>query len=145
MNLQFIPALADDATSLAELRVAAMRPSLEAVGRFDPQRARRRFLDTFRPEQTWKIQHEGELAGFFVVFKKPDHVWLDHLYVNPAMQNSGLGQQVLALVKAQATVAKQPLRLCALRDSGANGFYQKQGFTPYAEEEWDIYYQWLPA
>ena len=36
-----------DADLLADLRVRAMKESLEAVGRFDPIRAKSRFLDNF--------------------------------------------------------------------------------------------------
>ena len=41
-----------DPLDLAAMRVAAMKPSLEAVGRFDPERARNRFLESYQPEDT---------------------------------------------------------------------------------------------
>jgi len=41
-----------DAELLAQIRVEAMRPSLEAVSRFDPERARNRFLSSFQPLDT---------------------------------------------------------------------------------------------
>lgn len=40
---------------LADIRAAAMQPSLEAVGRFDANRVRSRFLDTFVPNDTTVI------------------------------------------------------------------------------------------
>ncbi|VVE84806.1 GNAT family N-acetyltransferase [Pandoraea sputorum] len=43
MNLTFSPTTQSDADLLASLRIAAMRESLERIGRFDPQRARERF------------------------------------------------------------------------------------------------------
>lgn len=51
-------AQASDAEALADLRARAMRPSLEAVGRFDPVRARKRFLDGFVPDQTQVLEYE---------------------------------------------------------------------------------------
>ena len=50
---------ADDAERLADIRVEAMRPSLQAAGRFDRDRARARFLDAFRPEDTRLILDAG--------------------------------------------------------------------------------------
>jgi hypothetical protein len=42
--LRFSTANAADGQALADLRVDAMRESLERIGRFDPVRARERFL-----------------------------------------------------------------------------------------------------
>src|SRR5262245_26909572 len=59
-GLEFTPAAAADAEALVALRIAAMRESLERIGRFDPQRARDRFLSTFAPEQTQHLVLQGE-------------------------------------------------------------------------------------
>lgn len=50
MIWRFHPATEADATKLADLRVQAMRPSLMAAGRFDPARARDRFLSNYVPK-----------------------------------------------------------------------------------------------
>ncbi|MBC3908772.1 hypothetical protein [Undibacterium umbellatum] len=42
----------DDATHLADIRVLAMRPSLERIGLFDAERARQRLLVNFAAEYT---------------------------------------------------------------------------------------------
>jgi hypothetical protein len=42
-GIVFFPVLAADFDSLVALRIAAMRESLERVGRFDPERARERW------------------------------------------------------------------------------------------------------
>jgi hypothetical protein len=68
-----------EADVLADIRLEAMRPSLEAVGRFDPVRARARFLDGFIPEDTQVLCVGGRTAGFQVVRRRPDHLYLDHL------------------------------------------------------------------
>lgn len=134
----------EDKERLADLRVTAMRPSLEAIGRFDPKRARDRFLASFRAKETWLIQHQGQFAGFFVVRPRTDHVLLDHLYVDPACQGHGLGKDVVYHVQDQARQAGLPVHLAALRDSPANAFYLSQGFCPVREESFDIYYRWQP-
>ncbi len=43
-GIALAPASARDADRLADIRVEAMRMSLEALGRFDPVRARARFF-----------------------------------------------------------------------------------------------------
>jgi len=55
--LQFDPVTADDFEALLAIRTAAMRPSLEPVGRFDPARSRQRLRDSFYPEHTHFIVH----------------------------------------------------------------------------------------
>lgn len=55
MTTEFEQSGEGDAQALATIRVAAMRESLERIGRFDPDRARRRFLDTFSPDHTFHI------------------------------------------------------------------------------------------
>ncbi len=142
---QIKAATAADADRLAALRVEAMRPSLEAVGRFDPDRARHRFLSTFSPAETRIIQIEGRLAGFFVLRRRDDHLYLDHLYVAPSFQGRGIGRDVVDGLKRDADAAGLPLRLTALNGSPANGFYCACGFSPVSSDALDTVYQWSPA
>ena len=46
-SLRFEPAAASDLEQLVQLRIEAMRESLERIGRFDPARARERFSGPF--------------------------------------------------------------------------------------------------
>ena len=129
-----------DAEAFAALRVLAMRDSLERVGRFDPQRARERFLSSFVPEFTRHILIDGARAG--VVDVKPDDegLVLDHLYIDPRYQGRGVGAAVLALVFAEADAQRKQLRVTALRGSESNRFYARYGFALVREAEWDNYY-----
>lgn len=127
---------------LALIRVEAMRPSLEAVGRFDPERARRRFLDTFNPEETWLINADGAVAGFYVVRRHAGHLSLDHLYVRHAEQGQGLGRFILEKLKEDARRLGLPIRLMALKDSPSNPFYRHAGFQLIRAEAFDNHYEW---
>lgn len=133
-----------DGGRLAELRVAAMRPSLEAVGRFDPDRARRRFLDSFRPEDTMMIRVGDALAGFFVLRRHPDHLYLDHLYIAADWQGRGIGRRIVEDIKATARAASLPVRLVALNGSPANAFYRAAGFDVTGTDALDTCWQWMP-
>lgn len=135
-----VPVDASDADDLADLRVAAMRESLERVGRFDPVRARDRFLSTFTPACTRHILSAGSRVGFVVVRPQGDGLLLDHLYIRPGHQGQGLGGAVLRQVFAEAAAQGLPVRVGALKGSDANRFYQRHGFTLVEQGEYDNYY-----
>ncbi|MEP3350875.1 MAG: GNAT family N-acetyltransferase [Marinomonas sp.] len=140
--MKYIKSIQSDGNRLAEIRAAAMKSSLEALGRFDEQRVRDRFLESFTPDETFKIVSGDEILGFFVVRNKGDHVLLDHLYIEPRFQNMKIGKDVVDLVKKDATQRDLPVRLGALRGSKSNDFYKKNGFVKTHEGEFDIYYEY---
>ena len=136
----FEPAVAADAESLVAIRIAAMRESLERIGRFDPQRARERFLASFDPALTRHVACGGARVGFVVVRPDGDGLLLDHLYLLPSAQGRGVGAAVLADVLADADARRLPVRVVALRESGANRFYERFGFERVERGEWDNHY-----
>lgn len=139
------PADEADAAALAEGRVAAMRESLERLGRFDPERARQRFLQGFVAAETWHVRAGGRRVGVLVLRRGADGLRLDHLYIWPEHQGRGLGAAVLRQVAAQADRERLPVRLTALKGSRSNGFYRRHGYRPAGESEWDLHYQRPPA
>ncbi|WP_374583907.1 GNAT family N-acetyltransferase [Ideonella dechloratans] len=141
-GLSLKPASDDDFEALLLLRLAAMRESLEQVGRFDPQRARERLSRGFQPKFTRNILLDGELVGFVVVVPLEDSgEWLlDHLYIHPNAQKLGIGSWVMGQVLQEADRHGKAVRVTALRLSDANRFYQRHGFQLQAEGEWDLYY-----
>lgn len=141
----FAPVKAVDAENLAQLRIAAMRESLERVGRFDPQRARDRFLKSFEPSLTRHIILDGQKAGCLVVRPGDNHLLLDHLYIHPAYQGKGIGAAVLATVFAQADALGKSVRVGALRESASNGFYLRHGFELVEVAQWDNFYVRRPS
>ena len=134
-----------DPSRLAAIRVAAMQPSLEAVGRFDPERARNRFLETYNRDETWLATVDGAIVGFYVLRHRNDHDYLDHIYIDPAHQGEGLGRKIMLGVQQQARERGLPIRLMALRSSPANDFYQSFGFVLERSDALDNYYTWDPA
>jgi ribosomal protein S18 acetylase RimI-like enzyme len=133
-----------DAAPLADLRVAVMPPSLEVLGRFDPQRARDRFLAGYVARDTRLICVQGGTAGCVVVRKRSDHHYLDHLYITGAYQGQGIGRRCIETLQLEARDCLLPIRLMALKQSPANAFYRACGFEFVSEEAFDIHYQWTP-
>ena len=144
MKLTFESTKHSDAETLVQMRIRAMRESLERIGRFDPQRARDRFLSSFEPSECKFILIDGVSVGFVVVRLVESHLVLDHLYVVPEHQNKGIGSAVLGSVLKDADTRSVAVKLGALRDSDSNRFYQRHGFVKTAETEWDIYYVRAP-
>lgn len=139
-GLRLAPAGEGDFESLLALRMAAMRESLERVGRFDPQRARERLSRGYLPAYTRHILLNEELVGFVVVVPR-EHDWLlDHLYVHPSAQRKGVGSWVLESVLKEADAQHKAVSVTALKHSDANRFYLRHGFVLQAEGEWDLYY-----
>ncbi|WP_175750947.1 GNAT family N-acetyltransferase [Burkholderia anthina] len=138
MNLTFSPTTQADADTLVAIRIAAMRDSLERIGRFDPQRARERFLASFDPALCRFVECDGVRAGFVLVRPTADHWLLDHLYIVPGQQGKGIGAAVLREIFSEADAQRMPVRVGALRGSESNRFYQRHGFVQTGEAEWDI-------
>lgn len=86
-----VPAQQSDVDNLVAIRIEAMRESLERVGRFDPVRARERFLSGFEARSTRYIEVSGERVGFVVVKHHPNELLLDHLYEGRARKGQGWG------------------------------------------------------
>ena len=138
--LTFVPATVKDAEALVALRIAAMRESLERIGRFDLVRARDRFLDSFEPKFTQHIEWQGARVGLLVVKPQAARLLLDHLYIQPDHQRQGIGAAVLAHVCARADAEGKSVHLRSLRDSDSNRFYLRQGFELLGQGEFDNYY-----
>ena len=142
--LALAPASDDDFEALLALRMAAMRDSLQRLGRFDPQRARERLSRAFEPAHTRHVLLGGERVGFVVLLPqlqaRPPHLVLDHLYIAPPAQRLGVGSWVMTQVLDEADRQGLPVRVTALRLSDANRFYLRHGFELQHESDWDLHY-----
>ncbi|OIN45344.1 GNAT family N-acetyltransferase [Pseudomonas costantinii] len=134
------PATHNDLEALVAIRIEAMRESLERLGRFDPDRARERFLNGFDAGNTRRIEVAGELVGFVVVKDLRSELLLDHLYVVPCVQGAGIGAKVLTQVFREADELRLPIKVGALKESASNRFYLRHGFVFVESGEFDNYY-----
>lgn len=141
----FEPAKQSDFERLFEIRLQAMRESLERIGRFDPERARIRFRGSFRPEHTRLILDlSGQLIGCVAFGPHDGALLLEHFYLVPEAQGRGIGRTVLRQLLAEADAAGLPARLDVLRESDAKRLYERQGFVETHRDELDIYMERLP-
>jgi GNAT superfamily N-acetyltransferase/ketosteroid isomerase-like protein len=144
-GLTLEPVLPDDFESLLALRIRALRPSLEAIGRFDPQRARERFASGFAPEHMHHIVRAGQRVGCVTLRATPSAYRMDHLYIEPPAQGQGVGAWVMDWACALADLRQVALELAALKGSDANRFYQRHGLIEVGQSDFDIEYRRTPA
>jgi len=105
-----------------------MRPDLERLGLWDEDRARRRFLDTYVPANTHLIEVDGRPVGVIAVRSEVDSQWIEHFYLDPAVQGRGIGSQVLRYVMGTHRDTR-PFRLAVARGSAARWLYERVGFV----------------
>ncbi|WP_243645873.1 GNAT family N-acetyltransferase [Reinekea marinisedimentorum] len=70
-------------------------------------------------------------------------IWI--IYISPLFQGRELGKIILESLKKKALAKSYIIRLGALKGSKANRFYQRNGFIKTHEDDFDIYYKWVPA
>lgn len=134
-----------DFEAMLALRIAALRESLERLGRFDPERARQRFQEGFEPVWMRHIVDEaGQRIGFYTLKPRSEGqvLRLVHLYLQPGSQSQGAGAWVMNRLKEEARQSGCELSLAALKLSRANGFYQRHGFELVQAHEFDNEYRW---
>ena len=138
-------ATAEDFDRLFQLRIAAMRESLERIGRYEERRAFERFRSTFQPDHTRLILVAEELAGCVAMKPQGDGLLLEHFYIYPGFQGRGLGAAILRQLLIEAEEAAQPIRLSVLQKSDAGRFYRRFGFVETAQDDFDVYLSRAPS
>lgn len=131
------PSAPADATWIAELRAVVLRDDLTRLGRYDEVRVRQRFLDSFAATGTQVIVVDGADAGSIAVRSDEGVRWIEHFYLDPALQGRGIGGAVLARVLSDAR--GQTFRLNVLQGSPALRLYRRAGFVLDSEDEVDIF------
>ncbi|SOB84758.1 GNAT family N-acetyltransferase [Streptomyces sp. 1331.2] len=135
-----VPAASADLDLVTDLKEQVMRADLERLGRWDPDRSRRRVRDSFSTRWTSVLLVEGVFAGSVTV--RPDERGGRHLelfYLAPHLQGRGLGTAVLRRLLAEADAAGEAVRLVVLRGSAAQHLYERHGFTVVHEDPVDVH------
>ncbi len=139
------PASAADVEAVAELRAVVLRADLERLGRYDEHRVRQRLRDGFAPEHTWVIEVGGAFAGCVALRPAADSHWLEHFYLAPHLQGSGIGTAVLRELLERCDLDGTLVRLNVLRGSPARRLYERHAFTVENEDPVDVYMVREPA
>ncbi len=119
---------------LVALKEAAMRPDLDRLGAWDPDRSRRRLLEELAPASTWLVLAAGQRVGSVALRPGKDEEWLQHFYVLPEHQGRGLGGAVLRDLLDRRDHPR-PVRLLAVHGSAALRLYARHGFVRERDHE----------
>lgn len=133
------PAATADVEMVVELRAVVMRPDLERLGRYDEHRVRQRLRDAFEPEHTWIIEVGGTFAGCVALRPAQDAHWLEHFYLAPRLQGSGIGSGVLRELLERCDRDGVVTRLNVLQGSAARRLYERHGFDTESEDAVDVW------
>ncbi|MEU8181589.1 GNAT family N-acetyltransferase [Micromonospora sp. NPDC049047] len=133
------PASVADVEAVAELRAVALRADLERLGRYDDKRVRQRLRDGFAAAYTWVVEVDGAFAGCVALRPDEDAHWLEHFYLVPQLQGSGIGTAVLRELLDRCDSDGTLVRLNVLRGSPARRLYERHGFTLDTEDPVDVF------
>ena len=137
MDFTLRPAVASDIDWLVELRAVVLRDDLERLGRYDAVRVRERMRSAFDPDRTRIIVVAGHDAGSVTVREADDlSLWIEHFYLEPAVQGGGIGGRVLRQILSESD---RVLRLNVLQGSTAERLYARAGFVVESFDEVDIF------
>lgn len=137
-NWSLRAAVVSDAQWIAELRARVLRPDLERLGRFDPDRVRQRFLSAFDPVITQVVLVRGQEAGSIAVRPDEGSVWIEHFYLGADCQGRGIGSRVLQR-ELDASQGDRPFRLNVLQGSRAQALYERHGFVVESQDAVDVF------
>lgn len=132
-------ASAADVEAAVELRAVVMRPDLERLGRYDEHRVRQRLRDRFDPAHTWVIEVADTFAGCVALRPAEDGHWLEHFYLAPHLQGTGIGSGVLCELLERCDRSGLLVRLNVLRGSSARRLYERHGFVAESEDPVDVF------
>ncbi|MGW1678768.1 GNAT family N-acetyltransferase [Saccharopolyspora sp. NPDC002376] len=145
MSWDVRPSSAADVDAVAELRAVVLRADLERLGRYDEQRVRQRLRDGFDPSCTQVIEVGGTFAGCVALRPADDAHWLEHFYLAPHLQGSGIGSGVLRWLLERCDRDGALVRLNVLQGSPARRLYERHGFALESEDPVDVFMVRTPA
>lgn len=99
MNVR--PADAADVPALTRIVVAAYGKYLARMGK-PPGPMLDDYPSHVRAHAVWVIEYDGTIAGLIVLIPKEDHLLLDNIAVDPALQGRGIGKALMDFAEQEA-------------------------------------------
>ncbi|MCW2990768.1 MAG: GCN5-related N-acetyltransferase [Solirubrobacterales bacterium] len=88
------------------------------------------------------VLREGAEAGFVRFEQTSDALVVDELVVDPAVQGTGVGTELLRAVQEWAAARELPVVLEVLRENRAARLYRRLGFEPCGESPTHVSMRW---
>lgn len=129
------PAAEADFEPMLALSIRVMRPHLERIGRYDPDRRRVRMRKQFDAGILNVIEAEGAMIGCVGIEQGSEAVEIHSLFLEPGCQGRGLGQAVFHAI--QAAHPGRAFTIEVLKESPARRFWERLGFAVIGEQPFD--------
>ncbi|MDX9955054.1 MAG: GNAT family N-acetyltransferase [Anaerolineae bacterium] len=138
-------AAARDAATLAEISkrafdsdVACGAPGLGGPPGYDSPQWQR---DIMRHGDYYKILLGARIVGGLIVFRKaPREYELGRIFIDPEVQQQGIGMQAVRLMEAAYPLAKRWTLDTPVWNTRTNRFYPKMGYVKTGEQGEDVFY-----
>ncbi|EFH80182.1 GNAT family N-acetyltransferase [Ktedonobacter racemifer] len=128
-----------DVETIANLRAIVLRNDLTRLGRFDEEKVRQRFHNSFDSVHTRIIESDSSFVGCVALKPTLDGYLLEHFYIHPNYQGKGVGSHVLKKLLEQNDVKGKRVTLNVLQGSSAKRLYERFGFKVESEDLIDVY------
>jgi ribosomal protein S18 acetylase RimI-like enzyme len=123
-------ATAHDKDLLAGLHERCYRGVVIAqFGRWDEALQREFFERKWDPARFQIVVWQDMDVGAIAVQRRPDHIFVAEVLIDPAYQNQGLGSEIVGQVVADAFGQGLAVRLQVLRENRARCLYERLGFV----------------
>lgn len=81
------------------------------------------------------VEVEGQPAGYWHAYEKPDSYYVANVVIHPDYQGKGLGRKLLQSAIRQAGALGKPVTLKTLFENTARTLYEKEGFKVVGKTE----------
>jgi GNAT superfamily N-acetyltransferase len=101
---------------------------IRQFGTWDPEFQKRSFEHKWHPEHYQIFVYRNADVGVLAEERKPGHLFLSEIQIDPSVQNQGIGTEILTDLFRRACSFGVPVRLQVLRCSRAVVLYERVGF-----------------
>jgi ribosomal protein S18 acetylase RimI-like enzyme len=138
------PARAEDHDFAATLYLDSMQRLLTALGKWDEDRVRQRFRQSFRVRQSHIICYRDIDIGWMQVSETTDRFHLHQIHIVEGFRNRGIGGDLIMALLRRAQAAARPVLLNFVRGNPAASLYARLGFRPVRAGAEKILMRWEP-
>jgi len=119
----------EDLEDLDNLYTENMRPLVERVAVWDPDRFRR----DYQPQDFSVVEVAGCTAGLAKIVIGAEDIYIAEIQIQEMYRGRGIGNKLMQEVIALSEATGKRLWFRVVKDNPAKGFYEKYGFIPFRE------------
>jgi GNAT superfamily N-acetyltransferase len=100
---------------------------------------RKRLAETCGQAATRIVAVNDQRAGRLTVNRRPNAIYLEHIYMSAAWQNDGIGTFLISQLVKEARTANIPVKLSTAKINPARRLYERLGFVAVSEGEYKVH------